>query len=97
MAEGFAEHAGFPLPGVVPDTGGFRARPYTGVSAKPPAFASIGPHGHRQRMRERLLARGPGGLADYEILEMLLFLGIRRGDTKPLAKAAINRFGATMR
>ena len=57
-------------------------------------FASTGPHGHRQRMRERLLARGPGALADYEVLEMLLFLGIPRRDTKPLAKAAINRFGS---
>ena len=45
-------------------------------------------------MRERLLARGPGALADYEVLEMLLFLGIPRRDTKPLAKAAINRFGS---
>lgn len=44
-------------------------------------------------MRERLLARGAGTLADYEVLEMLLFLGIPRRDTKPLAKAAINRFG----
>lgn len=57
-------------------------------------FASTGPHGHRQRMRERLLARGSGALADYEVLEMLLFLGIPRRDTKPLAKAAINRFGS---
>ena len=67
-------------------------------AATPPApsvpFASTGPHGHRQRMRERLLARGPGALADYEVLEMLLFLSIPRRDTKPLAKAAINRFGS---
>jgi DNA repair protein RadC len=45
-------------------------------------------------MRERLLARGPEALADYEILEMLLFLGIPRRDTKPLAKELINRFGS---
>ncbi|MHA4801761.1 hypothetical protein, partial [Enterococcus faecium] len=57
-------------------------------------FPSTGPHGHRARMRARLLARGGAGLADYEIIEMLLFLGIPRGDTKPLAKAAINRFGS---
>jgi len=56
-------------------------------------FASTGPHGHRARMRTRLLAGGPGGLADYELLEMLLFLSIPRRDTKPLAKAIINRFG----
>lgn len=57
-------------------------------------FASTGPHGHRARMRGKLLAHGPAGLADYELLEMLLFLGIPRRDTKPLAKATINRFGS---
>ena len=44
-------------------------------------------------MRTRLLSNGPDGLADYEVLEMLLFLSIPRRDTKPLAKAIINRFG----
>ncbi len=44
-------------------------------------------------MRERLLSRGASALADYEILEMLLFWGIPRRDTKPLAKDLINRFG----
>ncbi len=44
-------------------------------------------------MRTRLLAAA-GALADYEILEMVLFLGIPRGDTKPRAKALINRFGS---
>jgi DNA repair protein RadC len=44
-------------------------------------------------MRGRLLAR-PLALADYEILEMLLFLGIPRRDTKPQAKGLINRFGS---
>ncbi len=44
-------------------------------------------------MRDRLLA-GPAALADYEILEMLLSLGIPRRDTKPQAKGLINRFGS---
>ncbi len=44
-------------------------------------------------MRGRLLA-GATALADYEILEMLLFLGISRRDTKPEAKRLINRFGS---
>ncbi|WP_188968417.1 RadC family protein [Neoroseomonas lacus] len=57
-------------------------------------FASTGPHGHRSRMREKLLARGPDSLADYELLEMLLFFAMPKGDTKPLAKALINRFGS---
>ncbi|GBQ68454.1 DNA repair protein RadC [Ameyamaea chiangmaiensis NBRC 103196] len=45
-------------------------------------------------MRDRVLGAGPASLADYEILEMLLFFGIARRDTKPLAKALINRFGS---
>ncbi|TDH61140.1 JAB domain-containing protein [Dankookia rubra] len=57
-------------------------------------FPSTGPHGHRARMRDKLLERGPDALADYEMLEMLLFLAIPKGDTKPLAKALINRFGS---
>ncbi|AQS85318.1 MAG: JAB domain-containing protein [Acetobacter aceti] len=57
-------------------------------------FASTGPHGHRKRMRERVIARGASVLADYELLEMLLFFGLPRGDTKPLAKALINQFGS---
>ena len=57
-------------------------------------FPSTGPHGHRARMREKLLQRGPEALADYEMLEMLLFFAMPKGDTKPLAKALINRFGS---
>lgn len=58
-----------------------------------PTFSSTGPEGHRARMRGRLLV-GTAALADYEILEMLLFLGIPRRDTKPEAKRLINRFGS---
>jgi DNA repair protein RadC len=57
-------------------------------------FPSTGPHGHRARMREKLLERGAEALADYELLEMLLFFAMPKGDTKPLAKALINRFGS---
>lgn len=56
-------------------------------------FPSTGPQGHRARMREKLLSRGSDALADYELLEMLLFFAMPKGDTKPLAKALINRFG----
>jgi len=44
-------------------------------------------------MREKLLERGPDALADYELLEMLLFFAQPKGDTKPLAKALINKHG----
>jgi DNA repair protein RadC len=52
------------------------------------------PHylGHRQRLRERLLAE-PKALADYELLELLLGQVLPRRDTKPLAKALVERFG----
>ncbi|WP_419899940.1 RadC family protein [Roseomonas sp. USHLN139] len=66
-------------------------------TAAPVPFPSTGPQGHRGRMRSRLLERGPGGLADYEVLEMLLFLAFKQGDTKPLAKSLINRYGSFAR
>ncbi|GAB5470939.1 MAG: DNA repair protein RadC [Rhodospirillales bacterium] len=50
--------------------------------------------GHRQRLRARLLERGAESLADYELLELLLFSAQARGDTKPLAKRLIARFGS---
>ena len=45
-------------------------------------------------MRERFLKGGADALADYELLEMLLFLAHPRADTKPLAKRLIARFGS---
>lgn len=57
-------------------------------------FPGTGPQGHRERMRQRLLERGADSLADYEMLEMLLYAAFRQGDTKPLAKRLINRFGS---
>ncbi len=50
--------------------------------------------GHRERLRQRLLGSGAGALADYEILEFLLFSALPRQDTKPIAKALIQRFGS---
>jgi len=52
------------------------------------------PHylGHRQRLRERLLAGGTEALPDYELLEFLLFAAKPRGDLKPLAKELLKRF-----
>jgi len=50
--------------------------------------------GHRQRLRTRLLHRGGDSLADYEVLEMLLFAALARGDTKPLAKRLLAEFGS---
>ncbi|MFC3101125.1 RadC family protein [Altererythrobacter lauratis] len=50
--------------------------------------------GHRARLRDRLLTGGPEALADYEVLEYLLFGANARGDTKPMAKALLARFGS---
>ncbi len=50
-------------------------------------------HGHRARLRSRLLADADG-LADYELVEYLLALAVPRRDTKPLAKALLREFGS---
>jgi DNA repair protein RadC len=55
---------------------------------------ATGQAGHRARLRQRLLTGGAEALADYEVLEFLLFAANPRGDTKPLAKALLARFGS---
>jgi len=50
--------------------------------------------GHRQRLRQRFIISGAEGLADYELLELLLFQALPRRDTKPVAKALLARFGS---
>ena len=49
--------------------------------------------GHRQRVRERFL-KARGELADYELIELLLFAAMPRRDVKPIAKALLKRFGS---
>ncbi|MBV7266818.1 DNA repair protein RadC [Erythrobacter sp. WH131] len=41
-----------------------------------------------------MLKGGNEALADYEVLEYLLFAGMRQGDTKPVAKALLKQFGS---
>ncbi|MEM9781048.1 MAG: DNA repair protein RadC [Pseudomonadota bacterium] len=48
---------------------------------------------HRQRLRQRLMTAGATALADYEMLELVLFRAIPRRDVKPLAKRLIATFG----
>jgi len=54
------------------------------------------PHylGHRTRLRKRFSTKGADTLADYELLELLLFRSVPRADTKPIAKALIEHFGS---
>jgi DNA repair protein RadC len=62
----------------------------TAKAALPP------PHylGHRDRLRRRLREVGEEAVADYELIELVLFRAIPRRDVKPLAKALITRFGS---
>ncbi len=50
--------------------------------------------GHRDRLRERFAEAGPSAVADYELLELVLFRSIPRRDVKPIAKALLQRFGS---
>ena len=54
------------------------------------------PHyaGHRDRLRDRFMEAGAAGLAEYELLELILFRAIPRRDVKPLAKQLIKHFGS---
>ena len=61
---------------------------------KPPAQPSSPHAGHRERLRARFEKAGEAALADYEILELLLYRTFARGDTKPLAKDLIRQFGS---
>jgi DNA repair protein RadC len=51
-------------------------------------------HGHRERLKTRFRETGKDSLADYELLELLLFQILPRRDTKPIAKALLQRFGS---
>ncbi|MYD05318.1 MAG: DNA repair protein RadC [Acidimicrobiia bacterium] len=51
-------------------------------------------HGHRQRLRQRFLRSGFKGLADHEVIEIILTLAIPRSDVKVPAKALLERFGS---
>jgi len=54
------------------------------------------PHylGHRERLRERFRKGGGEALAEYELVELILFRAMPRRDVKPLAKTLIERFGS---
>lgn len=64
----------------------------TRASVKPEKQPKPHYSGHRQRLRQRFAHHGDDVLADYELLELLLFRTNARADTKPLAKALLNRF-----
>lgn len=62
---------------------------------------AMGDHdGHRERMRQRFIendqnsANGLSGFADHEVLELLLYYALPRGDVNPLAHALMKQFGS---
>ena len=60
-----------------------------GLSEAPPHY-----YGHRERLRARFREAGPEALADYEMLELILFRAIPQRDVKPLAKTLLEKFGS---
>ncbi|WGH77253.1 DNA repair protein RadC [Jannaschia sp. GRR-S6-38] len=73
-----------PLPGL-----------FAGPVTVPPAEASEPDHrlAHRARLRARFMEGGAAAMPDYELLELLLFRALPRGDVKPLAKRLLRVFG----
>jgi len=94
FAEGYVDRLSAPVPARP------QLQPATGqtpqAAGAPAATAKAQPHhtGHRGRLRARFSSAGPQALADYELMELLLFRAIPRRDCKPLAKELLNRFGS---
>ncbi len=84
--------SGFPSPSPEePDGAPPQAALWEAPSAAPPP-----PHhvGHRKRLRDRFRKGGADAIPDYELIELILFRALPQGDTKPLAKALLARFGS---
>jgi DNA repair protein RadC len=82
------------------DEGGKSAKKGTAEAAlfaapdvQPPGEPSKHYHGHRERLRQRVLEGDGSHLRDYELLELLLCAFIPRVDVKPIAKDLLARFG----
>ena len=50
--------------------------------------------GHRKRAKEKFALNEGKGVADYELLELILFYSIPRVDVKPIAKELLRKFGS---
>lgn len=61
------------------------------AEALPPGDPKLG---HRDRLRQRMLAAGAEAFQDYELLEYALFFTYPRADTKPMAKQLLASFGS---
>ncbi|MGX9356204.1 RadC family protein [Roseobacteraceae bacterium S113] len=65
------------------------AAPIPGQKGRMPSYITD----HRKRLRERFMRGGVHALADYEMLELVLFRAIPRQDVKPLARRLLDQFG----
>ena len=50
--------------------------------------------GHRDRMKQRFLEHGLDNFSDHEVLELLLYYVIPRGDVNPLAHRLLDHYGS---
>lgn len=50
--------------------------------------------GHRSRLRENYIQNGIEGMADHQVLELLLTYALPRVDVNPLAHRLLDRFGS---
>ena len=50
--------------------------------------------GHRKRIKDRFTNFGLDSFEEHEVLELLLFYAIPRGDVNPIAHELINKFGS---
>ena len=48
--------------------------------------------GHRSRLRENFIQNGIEGMADHQVLELLLTYALPRVDVNPLAHRLLSRF-----
>lgn len=49
---------------------------------------------HRQKVKNMYFESGLNGMADHNVIELLLFFGIQRKDTNPMAHELMERFGS---
>jgi DNA repair protein RadC len=50
--------------------------------------------GHRKRIKDRFVNFGLESFQEHEVLELLLFYAIPRGDVNPIAHELISKFGS---
>ncbi|WP_227258139.1 RadC family protein [Kangsaoukella pontilimi] len=67
----------------------FSEAPLRALVKRQPSYIA----GHRERLRDRFVTGGAAALPDYELLELVLFRAVRRGDVKPMARHLLDRFG----